>query len=550
VIIDLLHEAVPEALEADLCVIGGGPAGLAIAHALIESGLSVLLVESGGLKAEERAQALCEGESAGPMPFDLAHSRMRVLGGSCNLWGGGCIPLSDDDMRPRPWVPDSGWPLRYDDLAPWYQRAHAFCRIDPAHGFHAGEFDGPAPRTPLPLDPSALSNMTFARSPILFGDAYHAELKAAGNVRVLLHANVVALHATPDARGVTAATLGTLDGRRMGVKARHFVLACGGIENARLLLASNDVAPRGLGNDRDVVGRYFMDHPRGVLGEVHADAPDALIRPYERTLGRIRASLANEIGVAPEAQCRLGMLNARVHPFAVEAPLPQGVRALRDIRTALRPPPRMESVRVEARLSDAMQNGPRQTPVAQRPLARNVLSLGIHMLDVVQAVARKAGDRPTVRSAHASLVGFFEQAPCRDSRITLSESRDALGMPRARVHWRLTDLDRHTYTCMARLAGPLLAQACGGTFVPSPWIDAEGPPDVFGTAHHMGATRMSADPAKGVVDAHGTVHGMHNLHVAGSSVFPTGGWAFPTFTIVALSLRLADHLRVLMSSGV
>lgn len=549
-ILDYLDGSVPADHQADLCVIGAGPAGIAIARAFLGTSVRVLLVETGGLAGEDRSQALCEGTAHGGAPFDMAHSRMRVFGGSCTLWGGGCIPFADSDLEPREWVPGSGWPLRYNDLEPWYVKAREFCQIDPAHTFGPGQFDGPTHRPPLDLDPEALVNLVFARSPILFGEAYRDELRAAPNITVLLHANLMELEANAAATAVVRARLGTLTGRRGHVNAHHFVLAAGGIENARLLLLSDSVAPCGLGNDRDLVGRYFMDHPRGTLGSVHSQTPDQLTRPYERSIGKVRLPVSPEIGLATSAQQRHRVLNGRVHPFAVEGTLPKGIRALRNVRAALRPPSRDEAALLEARLSAAMSNGPTAAAVAMRPnIALSAMSLGLHIGDVLRAIAQKAADKPTVRSERVELVGFFEQAPNRDSRITLGDTRDALGLRRVNVDWRLTELDRYTYRTLTSLAGKPLAEACGGSFEAAPWVtEATAAPEVFSTAHHMGTTRMSTDPGSGVVDTDGTVHGIHNLHVAGSSVFPTSGWAFPTFTLVALSLRLADHLRVLLAA--
>ncbi|UPG96439.1 GMC oxidoreductase [Luteibacter aegosomatissinici] len=549
-ILDYLDGSAPADYKADLCVIGAGPAGIAIARAFLGTSVRVCLVESGGLAGEDRSQALCEGTADGGAAFDMAHSRMRVFGGSCTLWGGGCIPLADTDLEPRDWVPESGWPLRYADLAPWYAKAREFCQIDAEHTFGPGQFDGPTQRKPLDLDPEALVNLLFARSPILFGDAYRDEIRAAPNITVVLHANLMELEANASGTSVVRARLGALTGRRGYVRARHFVLAAGGIENARLLLLSDSVAPCGLGNDRDLVGRYFMDHPRGTIGNVHSTTPDRLTRPYERTIGKVRLPVSPEIGLAHAAQRRHRVLNGRVHPFAVEGAVPQGIRALRNVRAALRPPTRNEATLLEARLSAAMANGPTAAAVAVPPnLALSAVSLGLHIGDVLRAVAKKVADKPTVHSERVELVGFFEQAPNRDSRVTLGQSRDALGLRRVNIDWRLTELDRYTYRTLTSLAGEPLAHACGGTFEAAPWaVDESVKPDVFGTAHHMGTTRMSTDPTTGVVDTDGTVHGVHNLHVAGSSVFPTSGWAFPTFTIVALSLRLAEHLRVLLAA--
>ncbi|HXP00214.1 MAG TPA: GMC family oxidoreductase [Luteibacter sp.] len=548
-ITDYLDRSAPSDIQADLCIVGAGPAGIAIARAFLGTSTTICLIEGGGLAGEDRSQSLYEGTSSGDLPFDAGTSRMRVFGGSCTLWGGGCIPFADSDLEPRDWVPDSGWPLRYAELAPWYERAREFCRIDSAHGFGPGGFDGPSPRRPLDLDPEALVNFIFARSPITFGEAYRDELQHAPNITVLLHANVMDLESNAEANTVTGARIGGLDGRRGRVRARHFVLAAGGIENARILLLSDSVAPAGLGNDHDLVGRYFMDHPSGTIGAIRSAEPDRVTRPYERTIGKVRAPLSPEIGLSMDAQRRHRTLNARVHPFAVEGQVPRGIRALRDVRAALRPPTRNEATLLEARLCAALQNGPSGTAMAvQQGLAVSAIRLGLNIGDVVRAVAQKVTDRPTVPSDRIELVGFFEQAPNRDSRVTLGEDRDALGLRRVRVDWRLNDLDRHTWRTMTQISGDRLAAACDGRFEPSAWITGDTTPGIHGTAHHIGTTRMAEDPSQGVVDPQGKVHGIANLHVAGSSVFPTGGWAFPTFTIIALSLRLAEQLRVLLTA--
>jgi choline dehydrogenase-like flavoprotein len=166
-------------------------------------------------------------------------------------------------------------------------------------------------------------------------------------------------------------------------------------------------------------------------------------------------------------------------------------------------------------------------------------------VDIAKAMLQKLGSKPTVRSNRVELIGYFEQAPNPDSRVALAEERDVLGLPKVCVDWRLTALDRYTYRTAAALFGAELAGACGGTYQPAAWLseDDSATAQVHTTAHHLGTTRMSDDPQQGVVDQQCRVHGLDNLHIAGSSVFPTGGWAFPTFTIIALSLRLADQLR-------
>jgi choline dehydrogenase-like flavoprotein len=284
------------------------------------------------------------------------------------------------------------------------------------------------------------------------------------------------------------------------------------------------------------------------MGAIITDAPERLTRPYDRNLGKGPAPAFPEIGLSPAFQQAHRILNGRVHPFAVEGPVPQGIRSLRDFRAALRPAVRDENALLEARLCAALKNAPStddDTRARSDNKAMLALRVGLGSADIAKAMLQKLRKQPTVRSNRVELIGYFEQAPNPDSRISLARERDILGLPKVCVDWRLTALDRYTYRTAAALFGSELARACGGSYLPAAWLseDDSATAQVHTTAHHLGTTRMSDDPQQGVVDPQCRVHGIDNLHIAGSSVFPTGGWAFPTLTIVALGLRLAEHLR-------
>lgn len=552
-IIDYMDGSTPVEIEADLCIIGAGAAGIAIARRFIGTAVTVCLLEGGGASGEESSQALYEGDTTGCPPLDPGTSRMRVFGGSCNLWGGGCIPLTSEDMAARDWVPDSGWPISYAELDPYYQQARAYCQLD-AHAIKEGSFTTPLARAPLDFEANTLVNQVFARSPILFGKAYRAELEQAQNITLLLHANLLELKTLPNGTAVALARIGSLSGHRGVIRARHFVLACGGIENARQLLLSDADAPAGLGNRHDQVGRYFMDHPCGTMGTVMTESPDQLTRPYDRNLGKGPAPAFPEIAISHGYQRTHRLLSGRVHPFPVEGEVPKGLRALRNLRAALRAAPQDENHRLEERLQAALKNGP--TALDDAPAAdMGIAALAFHTLlgagDIARALIYKLSGKSTVRSNQVALIGYFEQAPNAHSRITLGNEIDRLGLRKVCVDWQLTPLDLHTYRTAATLFGDALARACGGRFQLAPWLadaDKSAAPQVHGTAHHLGTTRMSDDPTRGVVDRDCRVHGLHNLHIAGSSVFPTGGWAFPTLTLIALSLRLAEKLTQRLSA--
>src|SRR5690606_24766597 len=288
-------------------------------------------------------------------------------------------------------------------------------------------------------------------------------------------------------------------------------LAAGGLENARLLLLSDDVAPNGLGNDRDLVGRYFMDHPRCRLGTLRQADVARAGRLYESGQGRGPGSAFHHVCLSDEALRTHQLQHARVRPFTIECAPPEGLAAMRALRATLRQPSSLdESARVETRLLDALDDDlpQRQTVGTGRP-GPLALQTVRHADDVVRAALRKLARRRVVEADRIELVGYFEQMPNRDSRVGLSDTRDALGLRRIRVDWRMTGLDEERIRRAAVLFGEALAGDLNGRFDPASWLlDPGAPLPLYGTAHHMGTTRMSDSPATGVVDRQCRVHGI------------------------------------------
>jgi choline dehydrogenase-like flavoprotein len=477
-------------LEADLCIVGAGAAGISLAQKLVGSGLRVIVLESGGREPDAATQRLYAGESVGAAQPPLDASRLRRFGGTTNHWAGWCRPLDSADFAAPAWVPESGWPIARDDLAPYYAAAHTVCDLGPPD-FGAetwGRFADPIPG----LAEFGLRTLLLQLSPpTRFGEKFDAALSAADDVELLLESNLTALVPDPEVRTVRHAAVATLAGVRFRVAARRFVLACGAIENARLLLSSNEVAAAGLGNDRDLVGRYFMDHPRvrpaGVL--LWTDAAARKLEQYTRIDG-VRATAALEIDFERQRRDRLSD-----SLMFTEGPIPP------DAIGAARAP--------------------------DLATARFLAALGGETAALSEWWIR------------------CEQAPNPDSRVTLAAERDALGQPRARLEWRLQGLDRHTLGTSSRVYVEALSRAGVARVKVAPWLLRE-PLDtaaVTGDWHHMGTTRMASSPDRGVVDRDCRVFGLDNLYVAGASVFPTAGAMNPTLTLVALALRLADHVR-------
>jgi choline dehydrogenase-like flavoprotein len=515
-------------LECDLCIVGAGAAGITIAHALADSRIEICLLESGGFDFEEPIQELYEGTNVGLPYFDLDICRLRMFGGSTNHWAGRCRPLDEIDFEERPWVPLSGWPLTRAELEPHYRAAQEICQLA-AYDYTPEPWLNPGQEV-LPFDPAKVVSRVWQFSPpTQFGEVYRDALEAASNITIVLHASVVDIAANETGSEVLGLEIETLTGKQLRARARAYVLACGGLENPRLLLAANRQVNAGLGNQQGMVGRCFMEHP-------HMNAARALVADpatlsfYDRGQGGGAAQGIEVVGClnqSPARQQTEQVLNFDAL-FTADNIGSSGYAALRRIWNA-----------AEARRWPDDLSG----------------DLWEALIDIDDTAAGLMG-RFGLREYRADNASFLmwcsaEQAPNPDSRVRLGAAVDALGIPRIALDWRLSELDKRSL-----LAGHLaIAEELGrtglGRLQIDDWLSADltgWAPELVGGHHHMGTTRMSRDPGQGVVDPSSRVHGIANLYVAGSSVFPTSGSANPTLTIVALSLRLAEELERRLAS--
>jgi choline dehydrogenase-like flavoprotein len=518
-------------LAADICIVGAGAAGITLCSAFAGTSLSVCLLESGSARVDEDAQSLCDIDVAGhPVQVDFM-SRARYFGGTCNLWAGRSMKLTAFDFERRPWVSDSGWPIAYDDLTLYYERAAAILKIPSTAGFAHASLEGGMSTTEQALLANGDLEPTvslWARRPLRFGAAYRAALKRSRNVSVCLNATVTELMLDRAGQSVHEARVATLGGKRLRVRSKRFVLACGGLENARLLLLSRSVQENGIGNSFDVVGRYFMDHPRAVFGTVRLDGRHA----FPLVLGAALRDGLVQVGVrlSENLQRREGLLNSYLTLERRWSPL-----------TADAYQSFVRSMKILLRRGYAGRRvAPSQARLARVPESIYLFSPRELMPHWAYRAVKAARNGLDTRVSELNVVNYAEQAPARTSRVYLSGHRDRLGMNRLVLDWRIGTGEHRTLARLhERLDHHLRGKHIGTLTAPSNCREV-----VFSDAcHHIGTTRMSADPRTGVVDDDCKVHGVRNLFIAGSSVFPTSGHANPTWTIVALSLRLADHLR-------
>jgi choline dehydrogenase-like flavoprotein len=510
--------------------VGSGPAGWTIAEELRNSGLRILILESGGLEREPDADALNQIESVGAPLFN---GRDRVLGGTSYNWAGRCISLDNIDYEKRPWVPFSGWPFGSETIEPHLDRASQHLGISS----YRPDVNGPLPDSiskPPDFDHLLLRTVWYRFSrdganptPIRFARLFLTHRNP--NMRVLVHATVTHLNTGSSGAHLESVEIADPQGKRATVRARAVVLCAGGIENARILLYSNRIISNGVGNTYDIVGRFLMDHPIDPELIVRFDMRDvdrvrALFKPSKLDGAPGRQVFVNGLALSPERQRRDGLLNCAAWPFEIYAE-DDPVEAAKRLITGRR----AQALR-DARLV-----------ISQPGMVMRAIHAGLLGSELVRHKIDRIGFRAT-----------SEQRPDPDSRIRLSGRRDRLGLPIAEIDWRISTQEKASQAALAqciahefnRLGLPqayIADWARDGGYEDAVFVDA---------CHPSGATRMAESPRCGVVDAECQVHGVGGLYVAGSSVFPTGGHANPTLMIAALAVRLAHHLRERLSTKV
>ena len=535
-----------EPLQADVCIVGAGAAGIALALALAEQSVQVLLLESGGLQAEPAYQALYQGSVADPALHSPADTyRQRRWGGSTTLWGGRCMPFDDIDFEPRAYLPHSAWPLAHAELAAHYAAATALLEAGephydarhPANAFMPPMFKGFAS--------PQLSTETLERfsCPTDLGQRYARRLQLARTVRVLTHASVTHIQLEAAGQGVESLTVQSLQGRRATVKARHVVLATGGLEVPRLLLNSSDIQPAGIGNHADLVGRRYMCHIAGNVGELQVNLPlDHVHHGYARS--PLGVYTRRRLQVRPEVQRAQGLPNmvARLHFPKITDPAHRS-----GVLSGLFLARSFISYEYGKRLHDGDAHG-------AALLLRHVWNVLSDPLDTSAFLAhwlrhRTLAERkfPSVilrnTTNRFSLEVHAEQIPRLDSRVSLGDGVDALGQRQIHIDWRYSPADIDGVARSLHVMAEALQTAGVGRFSFDPET-LERDLTRYGAygGHHIGTACMGHDPQHSVVDADTRVHGLRNLYIASSAVFPSSSQANPTLLITALALRLAGHL--------
>lgn len=480
-------------LEPDLLIVGGGPAGISMALRLAHTPIRMVLLESGGMSFDAKIQALYEAAEQGAPYLPLDASRVRYLGGGTNLWGGWCRPMDEIEFERRDWMPNSGWPITRQTLLPYYPAAQSLCEAGP--WLYESAEKWPAADTPaVVLGQGGVKTRWFQFSqmrnsylPTHFGERYADDLKRVPNLQVYLHANATRLGLDPGGKTLKEVSVATLTGRKFAVRPKAVVLAMGAVEIARLMLASNDVMATGVGNQNDVIGRYFADHP------------------IPRDIGELVLFAGKAPAYYPQTQAIKGAV----------------------MRAGFFPSERYRRSKQVMDCSITVEGETALDDLGKAAVATAAAAMGV---DASNAAAYSLG-------------GGCEVTPDPDRRLVLTGERDALSMPRLKLEMRLADSDFAQFRNTIEELGRQLLESRTGLVRLTRKSRAEWLDGITYGNHHMGTARMSADPKTGAVDADLKVHGLENLYVAGSAVYPSYGAVNPTLSIVALALRLADHVR-------
>jgi choline dehydrogenase-like flavoprotein len=489
-------------LAADLCIIGAGPAGITVAREFIGLDVNVVVLESGGSELDEQAQELNDGLAIGDPYAGLRSTRHRGIGGAASLWNtrvdgeaarAKYVPLDPWDMAQRPDAPYAGWPFDYTHLEPFYRRAQALCGLG---AFVYGAEYWSEPQYPsLPLDGCHLTNRVYQCGLAdLFTRVYPHDLRRCGNVVLCQHATVCELAGRRSDKILEAGVAST-SGSRFRVRAKVFVLAAGAIENSRMLLLSD------LGNRHGWVGRCFMEHPRDHGLTLVPRTPEVFekIGFYDLHPGRDGIPIAGRIAIDERIIQSQKLPNASI---------------------TLRPRAK------DRRASQASLTARLMTPLRRRPTTRRP-ALGYGWSGVPD---------PSARFDAFHVLVNVEQRPHPDNKLVLARKRDRFGVPQVQLEWRWRQEEQADLNRLRVVLGSALES------VGEAQIMERLRPDP-NAHHHAGTTRMHIDSRWGVVDGDGRVHDTDNVYVTGGSVLPSAGFANPTLTVVALALRLADHLK-------
>jgi choline dehydrogenase-like flavoprotein len=521
-IVDYDQDTAPLVYDCDICIVGSGATALALLTKFYDTSLRVVVLEAGGEDITVQSQDMYKVVTP-YHPFPGAEvGRFRVFGGSTTKWGGQTLPLDPIDFKKRDWVPFSGWPLPYQEIAKYYPEVDEFLGVE-AHDYESDIYKLLREKRLQEDDILKFRFSKWSPKPNL-REGFRKQLVASANVTLVQHASVIAINLFDNHKQVSDLVISNLAHKKGRVRATTYVIACGGIENARLLLASRHQLSKGIGNSHDVVGRFLQDHPNAHIGHV-TQAKNRTQRYFNYFYIKKTRFLPRLI-LTEKFQTTHKLLNASASLLFFS----QGKDAYSQV---------LDIYRKRARGKLGKED------------VQSLLKLGLQAHQLVKPVMsmlvrnKVFTPNPTIK-----LNLMIENPPEWHNRVALSDQRDALGIPLASVEWKVGEQVRQTLITSAGVFADYIARLGFGQLQLADWIQGTDWKSYVGDAsHHIGTTRMSNSEIDGVVNTDCQVFGVNNLYIAGSSVFPTSGHSNPTSTLIALAFRLGEHLKATVETA-
>lgn len=506
-------------IDTEICIIGGGVTGITLAKELHNKFNNIVLIEAGSETYSKQSQNLYAAEEKTNLFPNPENSRLRFLGGSSNHWENSTNQFDPIDFDKRDWVPDSGWPISYEDTSMYYPKAEEYCGVS-NNGYNL-KFWLNKLKAADPFSRSSEIESFITQSavpPTRFYDKYKHELANSSTLTIYKNANFTDIEFEAETESVQSIVFYTKPGIKHTITANAYIMCLGGIENARMLLEINEKNNSRIGNQYGNVGRYFMEHPTIRAAQLYP-TNKSLFKLYNSVFLQNKI-VKGSIKLTESALKRHQINNVRI-------PLAESTRLYMS-----------HGISSSHVLSDAIKN-------LQLPEY-----FGTHLINIIKdidLITEKTFDTDLFDDSHDFggyiIPAMIEQTPDRNNRITLGKTRDIFNIRRIIISWNLSEENKRSawkaFDLLAREVGKL---AIGRLRVLKEresrlWESQLG----FGH-HHMGTTRMANSVKQGVVDSNQKVFGTNNLYVGGSSVFTTGSHVPPTLTIVALTIRLANHL--------
>jgi choline dehydrogenase-like flavoprotein len=540
-----------QGIEATVAIVGAGPAGIVLALELAKVGHRVALIESGKLRFDEAAQALADADQFDPnFHAPMAECTRRQLGGTSTIWGGRCLPYDPVDFDQRNFIPHSNWPVTYDELSTYFQRAcdYFFCGQAVFDVAQVAEIGQKTLVPGLPDGDVLTSTLERWSLPTNFGKEYFNALKQSPRIHLVYGLTCTTIETDAEAKRVISLEAKTLGGKTQQIKAKKYILSGGALNTTRLLMTCDQQHAGGIGNHSGLLGRFYMGHLSGDIAAIHfTTPPDKTIYGFDRDGDNIY--LRRRLSFTREFQHENQLTNVVSWLGTPKFGDPSHGNGIFSLAYLALTSPIVGKYLAAKAIRDTAVGKDRKALVGAH--IKNILgNLGNTVafaptFAYQRYVAKRKVPALFVHSASNTYPLHYhaEQVPNFDSRVSLSSERDALGMRRLDVDLRYCDQDIDSVVRAHQYWDVYLRQHnCGWLeyFSDDPATSVwEQAGDGF---HQNGTTRMAEHPEDGVVTPNCNVHGFDDLFVASSSIFVTSGQANSTFMILAFALRLADFL--------